>query len=1451
MEPVNTTISPSSVRSQKLCRRWRWAAFASGLLLWMLAIAWGIFGITWLILHGWIVPRIGDWRGPLERVASQALGVPVRIENISARSTGVIPSFELQGVTLLDAQARVAVKLPRVVGTLSPRSLLGLGFERLVVDQPELDIRRTPDGKIYAGGVDVSTGLNSSASHSRVADWLFAQPELVLRGGQVRWTDEKRGAPPLMLNAVNLVMRNTALSHSLRLDASPPSDWGARFTVTGVFRRPLFSRAAGDFSTWSGQVFADFGNAYLSRLRQFVKLDAPDMLAFDLQRGSGALRGWADVSKGHVTGGTADVALRNVDIRLGPQLQPLAFKQVAGRISGVQRSNGFDFSTQSLSFTTVDGLQWPGGNLALSHTDSKGSQPAQTDLKADRLDLAALAQIAGRLPITPALRADIASFSPRGLVQALQARWQGPLDAPVAFSAKGQVAGLSVAALASSSLNVPAAAALPARGPAPGAVPHPAIGRPGVSGAFVDFDLTDAGGHAAVVLANGILEFPGVFEDPRVPVEKLSVDVQWTRDRSKTQVQLRNLLFANADAQGRAHISWRSADGTGPVPLSSTIDIQGTLSRGNAAQVHRYLPLVLPDQARHYVRDAVVQGQLSNVRFKVAGPVQKIPFVDASLGDFQISAKLQNGQMAYVPPALQSAGSVPWPALAALNGELLFDRGAIDIKGITGRLLDTPNLLLVKGDVRIPDVTKNTTVEATLALKGPLADALRFVNSSPVGVMTGQPLAGATGSGNADYRVKLNIPVFALTKSQVDGTVVLPGNDLRLAANAPSLSQLKGTVSFNERGFSVQDAKARMLGGEVRFDGGMRPTPRQALGTPDPDASVSFKAQGNFTAEGLKQATELGLDGTLAHLVRSAAGGASYTATLGFRRGAFEFSAASSLQGLALDLPAPLGKAANVALPVRVEKNLLPDSLVSGQKLQDQISLSLGAAATGAPVTVRDVSGSVAGSVAAIAYVRDVSETVPRVLRGALVVGPAAADGINMPGAGVAANINLPLVDLDAWQAILEDTPLARSVSAAPNSSGIFSAKPVFQSPVIAAVQAYFPTTLAIRATTLVVQGYRLNRVVVGGTREGTVWRANIDASELNGYVEFRQPGRASASSPAGGLSGRLYARLSRLNLAAGAASDVEAVLDEQPSSIPALDIVVEDMELRGRKLGRIEIDAVNRSAVASGSGVREWRLNKLNVILPEARLSATGTWSALNAHADASAATGAARPVADRRRSVMKFTLDIADSGELLQRFGMPDVVREGKGKLEGQIGWVGSPLSLDYPTLAGQLNVNIESGQFLKADPGLAKLLGVLSLQSLPRRLTLDFRDVFSDGFSFDFVRGDVNIDAGQAKTNNLQMGGVNAAVMMEGTADVVHETQNIRAVVVPEINAGTASLIATAINPLIGLGTFLAQAFLRKPLMQAATQEFHIDGTWADPRVTKIDRSAKSDGKPPFIN
>jgi uncharacterized protein YhdP len=211
--------------------------------------------------------------------------------------------------------------------------------------------------------------------------------------------------------------------------------------------------------------------------------------------------------------------------------------------------------------------------------------------------------------------------------------------------------------------------------------------------------------------------------------------------------------------------------------------------------------------------------------------------------------------------------------------------------------------------------------------------------------------------------------------------------------------------------------------------------------------------------------------------------------------------------------------------------------------------------------------------------------------------------------------------------------------------------------------------------------------------------------------------------------------------------------------------------------------------------------------------------------------------------RAAMTCTLALADSGAFLERLGMGRVVRGGKGSLTGDVSWPGSPFSPDYARMTGEVKVAIDSGQFLKAGPGAARLLSVLSLQSLPRRLLLDFRDLFAEGFVFDNVVGDVRIADGRASTNNLRMRGTAAAVLMEGSADIVHETQDLRVVVVPEINAGTASLAYAVINPAIGLGTFLAQYFLRKPLMAASTREFRVTGPWDDPKVERVERGETS--------
>ena len=403
---------------------------------------------------------------------------------------------------------------------------------------------------------------------------------------------------------------------------------------------------------------------------------------------------------------------------------------------------------------------------------------------------------------------------------------------------------------------------------------------------------------------------------------------------------------------------------------------------------------------------------------------------------------------------------------------------------------------------------------------------------------------------------------------------------------------------------------------------------------------------------------------------------------------------------------------------------------------------------------------------------------------------------------GWSPTIHLPSLNLDAWQAWSDK--LARA-DGGREVQGLASG-------------GYAPDRYALRVAELDVAGRRLNRLTATLARTNAAWNAKLDAEQLAGTVEYR-PGR-DAQQP-----GRVQARLARLALPRTDIDPVDRLLDESAGSMPALDIVVDEFELRGKPLGRLEIEASNRIV---GPNQREWQLAKLNLIARDSQLSATGTWSAAGS-----------RTAPQRSRAAMDFKLAIADSGALLDRLGTPKAIRGGKGQLSGQLAWFGSPLALDVATLSGQINVGIDAGQFLKADPGAARLLGVLSLQSLPRRLALDFRDVFQEGFAFDNITGDVTIERGVASTNNLRMRGVQAVVLMEGSADIQRETQALRVIVVPEINAGTASLAYAVINPAIGLGSFLAQLFLRKPLTQAGTREFRISGSWSDPQVERVQR------------
>ncbi len=1370
-------ISPieNAATSQRAVPASRWAPlrWIGRVLLGLVVTAWSLLLIAWLTLHWGILPHIQQWREPIETRASQALGIPVRIGHIEVRSSGWVPAFELRDVTLLDPQNRPALRLPRISASVSPRSLLSfeLRFEQLLIDGAQLEVRRDKTGRIFVAGLDFSSAKGSDPRDRNAADWFFEQHEFVIRGGALRWTDELRDAPPLALTDVQLLVRNGLRQHDIRFDATPPADWGDRFTAVGRFTQPLLAHRS-DWQRWNGTAYVSLPRADVRELRRHLTLP------FELNEGDGALRGWFEVKDGEPRAATVDIALRAVTLRLDEKVDALAFEQVQGRLEAQRNADGVTLAVKHFGFQTGDDVLWPQGDMSLSWRQREGQSVTGGQFGAQRLDLGLMAQIASRIPMGDALHQLLAELKPQGVIGDLSAQWDGPLDAPAHYRVKGSLSGLTLAAKPS---------------------PEPkGVGRPGLRNAKVVLDVTEAGGSAQVAIENGAVDLPGIFEEALLPLDRLATQVVWKIEPQPTTgkgnpprapqvtVQVQDARFANNDAQGVLSATWTTGKGEGVgrdgrYPGRLVLDSQ--LTNAVASRTARYLPLSITASTRHYVQHAVQSGTLASASFRVNGLLWDFPFPNARSnkdGEFRIDAKLDDVSFAYVP-STPASGAEPayvsaWPALTHVDGELIIDRSTLEIRGAKTQL-GGADWSSVKGAIKDLD-NAVLTIDATG--RGPLPDMLRFVNSTPVGPWMNKALATASGTGPADIQLGLTIPLADTDATKVKGSVGLVGNDVRITPGSPLLANAKGRVDFNDKGFAVVGATARVFGGDAAFDGGTQA-----------DASVRFTGGGTATVDGIKRAAELG---DMTRAAAALSGQAAYRMSLGFVRGQPEVTVTSNLVGLGINLPAPLIKAPDAPLAMRYQNTLAPDSMAPGQTLRDTLRFEL-------------------GSIVQALYQRDVSGDVPRVLRGGIGV----MEAPPQPAAGVAASVNLPSLDVDAWQAA-GDRLMGRNEGrgAAPGTGNTDAG-------------GYAPDTLALRVREFVASGRRLDKLVAGVSQVGGLWRANLDADQLNGYVEYRPP--------RGGVgAGRVYARLSRLSLPKSDVDQVESLLDQQPANLPGLDVVVDDFELRGKRLGRVEIQAVNRLSSENRDALREWRLSTFAVTMPEARFTGSGTWAAVGGPAGGG--------VAGRRRSVLDFELAVDDSGALLERLGTPGAVRGGKGKLAGQVSWMGSPLTIDYESMAGQLNVAMEKGQFLKVNPGAARLLGVLSLQSLPRRLTLDFRDLFGEGFAFDSVGGDVTIAQGVAKTNNLRMRGVQAVVLMEGSADIAHESQDLRVVVVPEINAGTASLAYAVINPAIGLGTFLAQVVLRKQLIQAGTREFHVHGPWADPKVDSVDRKFSDD-------
>ena len=1429
------------------------------LLAWGMVVLGIAVAVAWAVLLIQILPRVDEWRTDLTQQASKALGVPVKVAQVVGRADGIWPTLSLREVQLLDARGQVALRLPEVearlsLTTLSPQALLDgeLRLDRLVLVAPELDVRRDRSGAIHVAGLKLPDAAESRGSGGG-ADWVMSQSRIQIRNGTVRWSDEYLGAPTLALQQVELNLSNRpslrGRVHELTLSATPPAAFGQRFVVEASMTQPLWLVGQGgepaarqpvfaswvprfdvdatrpaDWQSWSGTAQARFAMVDVQRLRQHVRLP------IEVSGGRGAVTASLTLRTGRVQGVSLLADVRDVQVRLASGLQPLAFRRVQGEVTASNDARTASLAYRQLAFTLTDGVQWPvsAGSLSWRHAPWPAGWPASGwsdnlggEVLADRLDLALLANLADRLPLSGQTRSHLADLAPRGVVEDLAWRWDGPATAPSTYRLSARIKALSLADSAEQ-------------------------GRPGLSGADAVVNATEAGGRAELKLTNGWLALPGVFEEARIGLDSLSAEVRWqiragakAGDPSRWQVDVKPARFANPQVAGELEATWRTGEGA-DARLPGVLALKGSLQRVDATAVWRYLPLTIGASARDYVRQALRGGRGEDVRFSVDGRLADFPFKDDQGGRFRVKVPLQDVALDYAPAAItgEPEGRL-WSPFTSLQGELLFEGQRMLIRQGRARLGDVGGGAFALSNVegRIDDLAADDPVlQIGGQGEGPLQDALVFLSHSPLSAQLGSVLTQAQGQGRSTLQIALEIPLNRSIDTRLRGEVVLKEKDragIRLGGNIPLMSMVRGRIAFTESQLNVS-ARARVWGQEMVIEG-QRST----------EGVMRFTAQGAITAEALRQAEEYPLVARLAPRL-SGETPVSVSVTMGARAtpdgppARPEVQVTSTLRGVASTLPAPLGKPAQANWPLKVTYRVEDD-----QAHSDAIIVDLGN-----PQTAQITSSTMPWL--RVDLRRDTRQEPTRVTRGQIhLVQPGLGGAVNlapMPAKGVSAQVVAGPLDVRAWKQVL-DSVIDPAGGRGPRSTLSVAEQAAHQTAQQAAQQAadesFIPDTITVQSSALSWQQRTLKNVSLNVAHPSPgVWRATVDAPQVAGQVEWLPDKAPVAGGP---QSSRVVARLSRLQVPPAEAEALQdqaaaRMLSSEPSSsLPALDIVIDQFEWRGLDLGRFEVEAINRLVpVVGGAPLPEWRLTRMRLGNADAQLDATGNWTALGAQNATRRASGAKL----LPRSAFSFTLDLQNSGALLTRLGLPQAVRGGKGKLTGQVSWLGSPLEPDPTSMSGDVKVAISEGQFLKVDAGMARLLGVLSLQALPRRFLLDFRDIFQQGFAFDGIDGDVKVVQGVATTRNLRMRGVQAIVLMEGQADLSKETQNLHVFVIPEINAGTASLAYAAINPVVGLGTFLAQMLLRKQVSEAATREFWVTGTWADPQVEKTAPRAPTD-------
>ena len=345
-----------------------------------------------------------------------------------------------------------------------------------------------------------------------------------------------------------------------------------------------------------------------------------------------------------------------------------------------------------------------------------------------------------------------------------------------------------------------------------------------------------------------------------------------------------------------------------------------------------------------------------------------------------------------------------------------------------------------------------------------------------------------------------------------------------------------------------------------------------------------------------------------------------------------------------------------------------------------------------------------------------------------------------------------------------------------------------------------------VQVNKLDVLGSSFNIRQLAMNREDGHWQGQLDSDRASGTLQI--PYDYSVTPLKVNLA---YLKLQR-------PGDETASGSYDPRQWPGLELKVQQFAFDDAELGTLSM-----MAQRSHAGLF---LEHLKIKGSDLSLQASGDWQLED----------------EKQVTRLRAKLKTEDLSDLLARLGYVAGFEAGKSRNKAQLEWNGGPLDFSTGQLNGTISIDIRDGQLLDVSPGAGRIFGLLSLQTLPRRLTLDFSDVFKQGFTFDRIKGKFAVEQGDAHTSDLYLDGPAARIEVIGITDLGGRNYDQLITVTPNVTASLPLAGAILGGPVAGVSVYALDKVFGGAIGEIASYQYTVTGNWDEPSVEPYVRNKK---------